>query len=398
LDIGSRGSRGLQLVRSGRGSVTLNGVRELGPGESADVESGDTVLVGQALLLLVAERPATLEPMRFHRPDPAPAFGDPDADGIVGESPAAWDLRDQISFAASMSQHVAIFGPTGSGKELTARGVHRQSPRGQRPIVAHSAADLPPSLFEVELFGNRPNYPNPQTPGREGLIGMANGSSLFLDEIALLPLELQGKLLRVLDDEGSFRRLGVDEPARSDFRLIAATNRPPDSLQSDLLARLKIRVEVPGLSERPEDIPLLVNHLLRGMTRSSAEANLVERFTGDGVEGAAGVRIDPRLLEQWVRGEHPLNLRGLESELLRALAQSRGRRIEAPAAPASSPARPEPARASAARGSLDELGSDELRGRLEEAGWNVSLAARRLGCSRFQLHRQIRLLGLKPPA
>ncbi len=392
---------GLRIVRTGRASVVLNGSRDLGPGDQADLAPGETILIGESLLLLVSRRRVVLDPLRFLAPEPVLDFGQADVDGIVGESPVVWKLRDQIAFAAQMSQHVVIFGPTGSGKELTARGVHRQSARGDRPLISHSAADIPPSLLEAELFGNRPDYPNPRTPGREGLIGTAHRSSLFLDEIALLPLELQGKLLRVLDDGGVYRKLGFDQQMQSDFRLIAATNRSPEALRDDLLARLKIHLQLPALSERPEDIPLLIHHLIKGMKRSASERELMRRFVEVGQDGALRILIDPYLLNRWARQEHPLNLRGLESELLRAVAGSHGDRIEAPLHPkdsTQSPTRVEPSGYPTPRGPMQDLSREQLLDLMQQAGWNVSQAARSLGCSRFQLHRQIRKHGLKPPA
>jgi DNA-binding NtrC family response regulator len=222
-----------------------------------------------------------------------------------------------------------------------------------------------------------------------------------LDEIALLSLELQGKLLRVLDDGGVYRKLGFDQQMQSDFRLIAASNRPPEALRSDLLARLKIHVQLPALSERPEDIPLLIHHLIKGMKRSASERELMRRFVAVGQDGALRILIDPYLLERWARQEHPLNLRGLESELLRAVAESHGDRIEAPShtntsAPSTAPTEPSPG--PAPRGAMRELSREELMDLMQRDGWNVSQAARSLGCSRFQLHRQIRKHGLKPPA
>jgi two-component system nitrogen regulation response regulator GlnG/two-component system response regulator HydG len=162
--------------------------------------------------------------LRFHPEAELPAFGGADADGFVGESPALWRLRDRIAFAARLSQHDLLHGPSGSGKELVARAVHRMSPRGRRRLVSHSAADIPATLIETELFGVRQDYPNPGTPARDGLVGQADRTTLFLDEMGLLPMELQGKLLRVLDD-GEYRRLGTDEALHSDLRFIALQQR-----------------------------------------------------------------------------------------------------------------------------------------------------------------------------
>jgi transcriptional regulator of acetoin/glycerol metabolism len=137
------------------------------------------------------------------------------------------------------------------------------------------------------------------------------------------------------------------------------------------------------------------------MKRSASERELMRRFVAVGQDGALRILIDPYLLERWARQEHPLNLRGLESELLRAVAESHGDRIEAPShtntsAPSTAPTEPSPG--PAPRGAMRELSREELMDLMQRDGWNVSQAARSLGCSRFQLHRQIRKHGLKPPA
>src|SRR6185503_16398678 len=116
-----------------------------------------------------------------------------------------------------------------------ARALHELSPRAERRLVSRNAATLPSGLMDAELFGNAKNYPNPGMAERAGLIGEANGGTLFLDEIGELPAELQAHLLRVLDGDGEYQRLGDAQQRRSDFRLVAATNRDPSSLKHDFL-------------------------------------------------------------------------------------------------------------------------------------------------------------------
>src|SRR5580658_1466090 len=225
---------GMHVRRVGQCPMRVNGVAT----DEAVVQPADTLRFRQELLLLCTRRAARIPPLRHLEPDKVGPFGKPDALGILGESPAAWALRDQISFAAQSSAHVLVLGETGTGKELAARAVHKLSSRAGRPLVARNAATIPPGLVDAELFGNVRNYPNPGMAERRGLIGQADGGFLFLDEIGELPAELQAHLLRVLDSGGEHQRLGESSAQRSDFRLIAATNRDPTELKHDLLARL----------------------------------------------------------------------------------------------------------------------------------------------------------------
>jgi len=249
--------RGRLLVRNaGRCPLLVNDA----PADRAEIGAGDRIQLGRQLLFLCATR-------SLDQPPGPPAatdfpFGGPDGNGIVGESPAAWELRRQIALTAGQAGHVLITGPSGSGKELVAQAIHARSARASRPIVARNAATLPESLIDAELFGNARNYPNPGMAERRGLIGEAHGSTLFLDELAELPHSAQAHLLRVLD-AGEYQRLGETTTRTSDFRLIAATNRDPSSFKHDLRARLTFHIAVPGLEHRRDDLPLLVNHVLR---------------------------------------------------------------------------------------------------------------------------------------
>ncbi|MCB9696920.1 MAG: sigma-54-dependent Fis family transcriptional regulator [Alphaproteobacteria bacterium] len=215
---------------------------------------------------------------------PLHPFGGPDAFGIVGESEAAWALRRSLAFVGPRRPHVLVVGPSGAGKELAARAIHRLSARAGGPLVDRNAATLPEGLVDAELFGHARNYPNAGMPERRGLIGEADGGTLFLDEFGELPQASQASLLRVLDD-GRYQRLGESGARTADLRLIAATNRSPESLKPDLRARLRLTVEVVGLQERPEDIVLLQRHLLRrivdqdpGLAASPDDARFGEDF------------------------------------------------------------------------------------------------------------------------
>jgi transcriptional regulator with GAF, ATPase, and Fis domain len=253
------------------------------------------------------------------------AFGCADPFGIVGESLATWKLRNDVLFAAGRAGHVLIHGASGTGKELAARAVHGLSKRGSRQLVARNAATLPETLIDAELFGNAKNYPNPGMPDRPGLIGQADGSSLFLDEIAELPFASQAHLLRVLDG-GEYQRLGESTPRVSDFRLLAATNREPAALKHDLLARFDFNLKVPELTMRKEDIPLLIRHLLRHEAERGDEVAL-GRFPGG----------DPRqepllslaLVRQLLSPRYSSNVRELRAQLWEGL---RHEKVDGPSA------------------------------------------------------------------
>jgi two-component system nitrogen regulation response regulator GlnG/two-component system response regulator HydG len=308
----------LAIENAGRCPAVLGG-REI---ERGTLAPGDALEIKNELLLLCAARPARLAGPR--PPRRAHPFGERDAHGLVGESPAAWRLRAVIAEAARHPAHALVIGPSGSGKELVARALHAEGPRSGRPFVARNAVTIPESLVDAELFGNARGYPNPGMPERPGLVGQANGGTLFLDEFAELPASLQAHLLRVLDD-GEYQRLGEASARRSDFRLIAATNRPEAHVKHDVLARLKIRVATPGLDERREDVPLLAAHLLRG--HAVADPSIAERFFPDGSPDA-WPRLAPALVGALVRHRYTTHVRELDALLLLAVRESASRYVE----------------------------------------------------------------------
>ena len=139
------------------------------------------------LLFLCVRRPEVIPPLENVACRPMHPFGEPDDAGIVGETPLAWELRDQIAFLSACSPHVLVLGESGTGKELAAQAIHAGSSRRDKKLVARNAATFPTGLIDAELFGNAANYPNAGMPERIGLVGEADGSTLFLDEIGEAP-------------------------------------------------------------------------------------------------------------------------------------------------------------------------------------------------------------------
>jgi len=302
---------GLKIDNIGRPTVLVNG-QEI---RRTVVRSGDLIEIQHQLLLYCTRRPLRVAPLRS-RGAPAFGFGEPDEVGMVGEDPVTWALRDRLAFLARRQAHVLILGQSGTGKELAARAIHHLSPRTSKALISRNAATIPTSLADAELFGNVKNYPNPGMAHRPGLVGSADGGTLFLDEFGELPAEVQTHLLRVLDAGGEYQRLGDATPRRADLRFIAATNRSPEELKADLVARLQLRVNTPTLQERRADIPLLARKILQRVI--AAEPDLA-RFAQDGEP-----RLAPDLLACLLKHDYTLHVRELESLLWLALSSSPG--------------------------------------------------------------------------
>ena len=360
----------LEVENVGQRSLLVNGVRA----DRHEAKAGDVLEIGNALCLMCGHRPPTLvgsAPAANH------PFGAADEHGMVGESLAAWRLRSDIAFAAQRPGHVLILGATGTGKELAAAALHALS-GSPGALVSRNAATLPESLVDAELFGNPKGYPNPGIPERDGLIGAAHRGSLFLDEFADLPSSAQSHVLRVLDS-GDYQRLGESQQRRSEFRLIAATNRPEGSLRSDLLARFDFRLRIPTLEARREDIPLLLRHLFSLVTRDDAE--LVERYGSSNGLPRLGSGFLRRLLQ------HPLpaNVRELRHLLWRSLAESPEDALEWPV----------DADAPTPENQGDDLPRAEIQSALEANNGSLEKTWRALGlANRYVLRRLITKYGL----
>jgi DNA-binding NtrC family response regulator len=366
----------IEVERVGRCAVLINGQRI----DKGVLRPGETLALKHQLLLYCTTRTDPMAPLTSYEVDSPHAFGEADVHGIVGESAAAWELRDQLAFCAASDTHALLLGESGSGKELAAQAIHQLSRRRSKQLVSRNAATFPSGIIDAELFGNVRNYPNPGMDARPGLIGEADQSTLFLDEIAELPQELQAHLLRVLDAGGEYQRLGDAKPRQADLRLVAATNRDPADIKHDLLARLTLRVGLPSLDDRRDDIPLIVRHLLgRAVAKNPT---LAQRFFGEG--GSA--RIAPELMDALLRHHYSHHVRELDALLWKAIGASKGNFIaasdEVMGAMSFDPAPPP----------LDEEPSAEaIRASLERHGGKVSRAYKDLGLkSRYALYRLMR--------
>lgn len=193
--------------------------------------------------------------------------------GIVGQSPALREVLQQVERVATANSTVLLLGETGTGKELIAQAIHERSRRKNRALVKLNCAAIPTGLLESELFGHeRGAFTGAVTP-KVGRMELAHQGSLFLDEVGDIPLELQPKLLRLLQEQ-EFERLGSTTTRKVDVRIIAATHRnlekmiEEEAFRSDLYYRLNVfPIFIPPLRERPEDIPLLVRHFVREFAR-----------------------------------------------------------------------------------------------------------------------------------
>jgi DNA-binding NtrC family response regulator len=190
-------------------------------------------------------------------------------EGIIGASRSMQDIYEVIENVAESDANILILGESGTGKELIANAVHYKSLRSKKPFVKVNCSTFPKELIESELFGHKKGSFTGAVGDKEGLIGRANGGSLLLDEIGEMPLELQPKLLRVLQ-ERIYYRVGDEKPLEADFRLICSTNRNPfeaieaGSLREDLYYRINtIEIKIPPLRERMEDVPMLAEHFLQ---------------------------------------------------------------------------------------------------------------------------------------
>jgi energy-coupling factor transporter ATP-binding protein EcfA2 len=372
----------LVVTSIGRAALLINGLAC----DAGRVVPGDLVEVERRALFLCVLRPPLL-PGFAVAPEQLPGFGDADAFGIVGESVAAWDLRRELAFAARRNAHVLLVGPSGSGKECAVTALHALSPRRGEPLISRNAATIPAGLLDAELFGHARDYPNAGMPARNGLVGEADGGTLFLDEIGELPHDAQAHLLRVMD-HGEYQRLGDSRPRRSRVRVVAATNREPDALKHDLLARFPIRIRLTGLEARQEDIPLLARHFLRAMARDDRE--LDDRFFKQ-TPGGGHPRLAPGLVHQLLRRRYHTHAREVQALLWRSLrASADSPYLVKPPADATEAAADAVAVVDPA--ALDEAA---IRAALERAGGVKEKAWRLLGLSsRFQLHRLLHKYGI----
>lgn len=301
-------------------------------------------------------------------------------DEIIGKSAAMKRMLRQIEVVAPTDANVLILGETGTGKELVARAIHRLSPRRNRPFITLNCAAIPTGLLESELFGYERGAFTGALSQKIGRFELAHRGTLFLDEVGDIPLDLQPKLLRALQEK-AFERLGGTKTIPIDVRLVAATNRNLTQMmgdklfRSDLYYRLKVfPITTPPLRDHPEDIAVLARHFTQ---KYAGEMNKqIEKIPSDTM----------RALTRW---PWPGNVRELENFIERAVILSRGPNLRAPL----SEIGPEAVEPSDNR-TLDQVEREHVLRVLHETGWVVTRAAIRLGMPRTTLNALIRKLGI----
>jgi two-component system, NtrC family, response regulator AtoC len=310
---------------------------------------------------------------------------------LIGHTPAMVQVFKTIGRVAATAETVLILGESGTGKELVANAIHANSDRAERPFIKVNCAALSPTLLESELFGHEKGAFTGAVALRRGRFEQANGGTLFLDEVGDLDVELQAKLLRVLQT-GQFERVGGNETLQGDVRVVSATHRDLPALcaegkfREDLYYRLNVvTIELPPLRARREDIPLLAEAIVRRLANKYRWPRL--GLTPEAVQALAA--------QPW-----PGNVRQLQNVLARAALLARGRPIgaedvqPAPSLPAEEPAevRPGPL---ALKEILAETERRVIQQALEQESWNRTRAARVLGISRRQLFDKIQQYGLQ---
>lgn len=312
--------------------------------------------------------------------------------GLIGSSKPMRQVYKQIKQVAPTRTGVMILGETGTGKELVARAIHRESERSDRLFVPINCAAIPADMMEAELFGFDKGAFTGAVHDRVGKFELANGGTIFLDEITEMPIALQSKLLRVLQEQ-TVERLGSNRTLTLDLRVIAATNRRPldavrdQRLREDLYYRLNVfAIELPPLREHPDDIPLLVEH-----------------FVGE--HGGRRARLTPRALDHLQRYAWPGNIRELSNMIERALVLTRSDTLDVehfplaastasnPVMNASTSSMP-PDLSLGLEHAVEALESRMIRGALEQTDGNKTKASALLGISERSMWYKLKKYGL----
>jgi two-component system response regulator AtoC len=306
-------------------------------------------------------------------------------DGIIGTSAHIQDVMRMISRLKDTRTPVLISGESGTGKELVARAIHFRGSMAQTPFVAVDCGSLVPTLMESELFGYEKGAFTGATKSKAGLFQAANGGTIFLDEIGELPLEMQAKLLRVLQEK-EVRPVGSNERETVDVRVIAATNRDLEAayragtFRKDLYFRLNVvTVHLPPLRDRRSDIPVLVHHFL------------------DRYAKASQIQVTPAAMKSLLQYDWPGNVRELENCIARAVTLGDGKTIDVsdlPPAIRAEPAEGGPERvvesSSLSTTALAEMERMTILRVFEQAHGDKALAGKMLGISRATLYRKLK--------
>jgi DNA-binding NtrC family response regulator len=334
---------------------------------------------------LFRENQSLARQVRSEGTQPEGPFGD-----FVARSSGMLELFRTVRKIAEFKTTVLIDGESGTGKELVARAIHSSSPRARAAFIAVNCGAIPINLLESELFGHRKGAFTDASRDRKGLFEEASGGTLFLDEIGELPLGLQVKLLRVLQ-EGEIRRLGDSQDIKVDVRVVAATARDladevkRGAFREDLYYRLNVfALHLPALRDRREDIPLLADHFLHEFT--TAYGRRPKELTAEAYH---------------VLGEYhwPGNVRELKNLIERIVILNPQVRVDARHIPLAGTRKPQD-RPLDRFGSLQEVREaaerDYILRKLEETSGNVTRTAELLGLERSNLYRKMKTLGIGP--
>ncbi len=318
---------------------------------------------------------------------------------LVGDSASMRLVKERIGKVARSMAPVLVRGESGTGKELVARAIHACSHRADGPFVAVNCSAIPETLLEAEFFGAKKGSYTGATADREGYFQAARGGTLFLDEIGDLPLAMQSKLLRAIQ-ERQVRAIGSTQEDAVDVRIVSATHKDlaaevqAGRFRQDLFYRLNvIEIVVPPLRERREDLPALCEALLARIAHET---------------GMPAPQLSPQLLEQLQAHPLPGNVRELENLLHRALALSDGTQLQVDIAPGSVPAAPAAAAETATatapavvpsdlQAYLDQQEREILVKALRETNFNRTAAAQKLGLSLRQIRYRIARLAIATP-
>jgi DNA-binding NtrC family response regulator len=301
---------------------------------------------------------------------------------IIGNSEPMMKVLKDVGSVAQSNSSVIITGESGTGKELIARAIHSNSSRKYFPLVSVHCGALSEDLLESELFGHEKGAFTGATYNRKGRFEMADGGSIFLDEIATISHKMQVELLRVLESK-TFMRVGGNKEIKSDFRVICATNRDLKKMvengtfREDLYYRLNVvNITIPPLRERVKDISILVDHFINKYCTSMSR-NIVS--------------IDPAALRRLEEYDFPGNVRELENMIERAIVIGNGKEIRLKDLPVGKDI------ISNTNESLHDLEKKYIYEVLNKYGWNISRSAKALKVDRVTLYNKIKKFGFKPP-